>query len=111
MNRIKKANDSANNTSKVRFEDTVEGKKILSSISAAFHNIRMENEYIGETRIMQNLSKKNKTKYYTSNFEDGLDKLIKSKTISKKKTSIGNDVLLPQDKNNAGYTRTSLPKN
>lgn len=111
MNRIKKAHDSTNSTSNVKFEDTVEGKKLLNSISAAFHNIRKENEYNGETRIMQNLSKKNKTKFFTNNFEDDLDKLIKSKTDGKKKTNNGNDVMLPQVKNNEGYSRTSPPKN
>lgn len=111
MNRIKKAHYSTNSTSQIKFEDTVEGKKLLNSISAAFHNIRKENEYIGETKIMQNLSKKNKTKFYTSNFEDGLDKLIKSKTDGKKKTSNGNDMMLPQVKHSEGYSRTSPPKN
>lgn len=111
MNRNKKANDSNNRTSKVKFEDTVEGKKILNSISAAFHNIRKENEYNGEARIMQNLSKKNKTKFYTNNFEDDLDKLIKNKTESMKRTSQGNDVMMPHDKNSEGYNRVTPPKN
>ncbi len=111
MNKIKKANYSENSTSKVKFEDTVEGKKLLSSISAAFHHVRKENEYIGETRIMQNLSKKNKTNFITSNFEDSLDKLFKSKTEGKKKISNGNDAIIPQVKHNEGYIRTSPPKN
>jgi non-homologous end joining protein Ku len=111
MNRNKKANDSTNSISKVKFEDTVEGKKILNSISAAFQNIRKENEYNGEARIMQNLSKKNKTKFYTNNFEDDLDKLIRNKTEGRQKTSQDNDVMMPQGKNNERYNRITPPKN
>jgi hypothetical protein len=64
------------NSTKTRFEDTEEGRRILSSLSESLRQIRMENEHNGEVRILSSFSKKNKTKFYTTPFEKDLDNML-----------------------------------
>ncbi len=45
------------NQSQVKFRVTADGRVVLHFIDPTLQKIRKENEYNGETRIMQNLSK------------------------------------------------------
>lgn len=111
MNSQKRSNRGTTNgkNNEVRWEQTPEGQKLLNSINAAFHHVRMENEYIGETRILQNLSKKTKSKHYTSSVDKDLEKLIiNSKSTSNKES---NNIFIPQNNRREGYIRTTPPKN
>lgn len=93
----------------VKFEDTYEGQLLLNSISAALHIVRKENQYLGEIKIMQNLTKK---AYFTQDqqSEVKIADLMKKKDARKSRQSEDQN-LLPHIYRNAGFIRTNMPKN
>ncbi|GEM_PF-3380723 len=98
-----------NSTKNTRFEDTEEGRRILSSLSESLQQVRRENQHNGEARILMQFAKKNKTKYYTTPFEKDLDKLIMPVKSADKK--ISTEILLPQIQKYQGFNRINHPKN
>lgn len=102
--------NSLNRKNKVKFEETNEGQLLLNSISAAFHKVRKENEYIGEFKIMQNLTKKAYSQFQDHQPDSKVADLLRKKESNKSKEATSENNL-PQIYRNNGYIRTSVPKN
>ncbi|HLO90847.1 MAG: hypothetical protein ACM3ME_10200 [Chloroflexota bacterium] len=93
----------------VKFEETYEGQMLLNSISAAFYKVRKENQYIGETRIMKNLTKKNSQVSQIKKTDQELERYSGKSMIKTEKNVQEN--ILAQIYRKEGYIRTSPPKN
>ncbi len=100
----------SNSKINVRFEETEEARRILSSLSESLQQIRRENEYNGELKILMCFSKKNQTKYYTTPFEKDLDNLIIRKKPDTRQVK-STDIILPQIQRQQGFIHTNPPKN
>jgi hypothetical protein len=98
------------NNGKVKFEDTLDGQLLLNSLNPSFQKIRKENQYVGETRIMQYLSKKKKESSYSQAFNEEFNPVSKDNdkygSTEKKR-----DVSLSDLQRQTGFIRTTLPKN
>lgn len=100
-------------TSTLQTQFTMENQEndaLLNSIGRTIQKIRLENEYNGEIRILQSYSRNIKTVYYTSPFQEDLDKLIKSKTRSKVAESDQN-LIIHKLNENSKYNRPYHRKN
>lgn len=94
----------------VQFEETYEGQMLLNSLSAAFYKVRKENQYIGETKIMQNLARKiNQPQSMDKKTDQELERVINKPTPEK--TTGMQEIILSQLYRNEGFIRTSQPKN
>lgn len=101
--------NNQNNGSRKKFENTLDGQMLLNSLNPNFQKIRKENQYVGETRIMQYLSKKKKNNSYNQAFNE-------FNPISKDNDKYGStekkqDVSLSNLHKQTSFIRTSLPKN
>ncbi|HLN53909.1 MAG TPA: hypothetical protein VK212_09390 [Lentimicrobium sp.] len=108
MNKSIKVNSTAKTSAPNKEMDEI--KRILNSLSESLQQARYENEYVGETKILMIYSKKNRAKFITSSFEQGLDNLLKNNKPSNKEFK-NTDILLPQLQKQQGYIRISPPKN
>jgi transcriptional regulator of aromatic amino acid metabolism len=109
MNKDNKSDgNSINRKKKIKFEETNEGQMLLNSISAAFLEVRKENEYIGEFRIMQNLTKKAYSQFPEQQTDSKVAELLKKKEANKTKDAANEDTLSQIYRNN-GYIRTNMP--
>lgn len=94
----------------INFENTSEGQKLLNSINPAFRKIRQENEYNGEARIMQHLSRKHDKSSLTEGFVAEFNSSSNNKDQFGR-TDNNENIIIPPYQRKEGFIRTTPPKN
>lgn len=97
------------NRDKVNFENTLDGQMLLNSLNPSFQKIRKENQYVGETRIMQYLSRKKRNISYNQSFDEAYP--IAKDNDKYGSTEKKRDISLADLNKQTSFIRTTLPKN